>query len=208
MKKFTVLTIVLLASIAASAGPVTVVFGGFHASGPQGWAAGFPYFATINGGPQVDVMCDDWFHGGYVGQTWYANVTDLGTGNLANVRFNGLPNYPTLYKEVGWLLLQTRVTPLQSDWTDINFAVWHIFDSTAPLQGNAGYWYGQAQIEASLGFPNVNFHDVWIYTPAYPYQHDPDPNGPQELLRPVPEPMTLTLLAGGLLGIWGRKKLL
>ena len=54
-------------------------------------------------------MCDDWVHGGAPGDTWQANYTNLGTGNLSLLRFNQLPGALTLYDEVGWLLLQTEV---------------------------------------------------------------------------------------------------
>ena len=59
---------------------VTIVFTLFQ---PQGWQVGYPYTATINGVPGFSVMCDDWAHGGQPGQTWKANFTDLGSGDLS-----------------------------------------------------------------------------------------------------------------------------
>ncbi len=203
MKKLIALAFLLLTAIVVSAGTVTVVFQGFHGQGSQAWANGYPYYATVNGGATINVMCDDWEHGGLPGDTWQANVTDLGTGSLTNLRFNQLPNALTLYDEVGWLLLETQVTQ-PAQWTDMNYAVWNIFDPTAPLPGNAAYWLAQAQLEASLGFPGVNFHDVAIFTPVY--QYDANPDGPQELMSLVPEPTTMFLLAGGLLGVWRRMR--
>ena len=211
MKKLIVLLGLLLTGVVCFATPATIVFTSFH---NNAWQLGYPYTAAINGVSGIAVMCDDWAHGGGPGQTWQANFTDLGTGNLSLLRFNQLPNALTLYDEAGWLLLQTRVTP-STGWPNINYAVWNIFDSQAPLPGtgvgSAGWWLTQAQNEALAGFPGVNFHQIWIYTPLNQYGVTPggslDPGAPQELFRPVPEPSTLALMVGGLAGLLARKKL-
>jgi len=192
----------LLLTVSSFAAPVTIVFTAFQA--PYQWQLGYPYTANVNGVPGVAVMCDDWEHGGVPGQTWQANFTDLGTGNLSQLRFNQLPNALTLYHEVGWLLLETLVTPQGQTWTDINSAVWYIFDTNAYMTPGSWYWFGQAQNEASAGFPGVNFSPVGIYTPVN--QYDTNVDGPQELLRVVPEPSTLLLLAGGVVGAFVRKR--
>ena len=200
--KFLVTVALLLGATAVFAAPVTITFTAFQA--PNQWQLGSPYVATVNGVPGVWVMCDDWEHGGLPGQSWLANYTNLGTGNLSLLRFNQLPNALTLYQEVGWLLLETRVTPAGQTWTDINVAVWHILDSNAPLTAGGAYWLGQAQNEASLGFPGTNFSQVAVYTPLV--QYDTNVDGPQELLTTVPEPGTLLLMAGGLAGLASRLK--
>ena len=199
MKRLIVVALGLLAlSLSAHAAPVTMVFYGFQSGG---WPVGYPYYATVNNGPMLDVMCDDWVHGGLPGDTWQANFTNLGTANLTDLRFDLLPNALTLYREAGWLLLQTEVTP-PSQWMNINYAVWNIFDPNVPVP--TPYWSYQAQQEALMGFPGVDFSQIGIYTPLN--QYDPNPNDPQEFLQIVPEPGTLALLVTGLIGAVARKR--
>ncbi len=131
-------------------------------------------------------MCDDYMHGGSIGESWQANITNLGTNNLTLTRFGhqeaalGL----AFYREAGWILLQTLVEPT-SQYQDMNIAVWHIFDSAVLLTPGAQDWLDAAMAEAATGYPGVPFNDVFIVTPVD--QYDPNLNHPQEFLTIDPK---------------------
>lgn len=48
------------------------------------------------------------------------------------------------------MLLETRSNPI-NQWKDMNYAVWHIFDASSPLDNGAAAWLSAAEVEAGRG---------------------------------------------------------
>jgi len=219
MRKLLILAALLMCgSVYMFADPTEFTFIGWN---DGNWQNGYPYFITETSGNDaiIDAMCDDYVHGGMPGDQWDANITDLGSNNIQLTRFNNIVGdnalYPLmLYDEAGWLLLETQDFS-NSNWMEMNSAVWTIFDPSAPCDSTCREWLTAAQNEAKIGFPGVDFNKVYIVTPVN--QHDPDPNSMQEFLyigedpagkgqgQSTPEPGTLVLMGTGAFALFGRK---
>ena len=159
----------------------------------------FPYTISFAGIVPLHAMCDDYYHDGAPGDVWWAYLNNLATPNLNFMRFGNQGLIP--YEEAGWLLLQTYVNPT-SQWPDMNFAVWHIFNPTVPITANAQRWINLAQ----ANYQGVDYSEVYILTPV---QINAPPTGDQEFLfvykggtittLSTPEPGSLALLGSGVL---------
>jgi hypothetical protein len=212
------LALLMCGSLYAYAGPSEFTF----LAWPGGdWTNGYPYFIWQHDGPRVVdiVMCDDFFHGGQPGDVWSANITNLGTENLSLARFNNIEpdeqDTLKLYHEAGWILLQTLSNPA-TDWKEMNYAVWTLFDNAALCDAECHNWLSLANTAYVNGFPDTDFNRVFIITPVN--QHDPDPNGMQEFLaigrdplsrdgfsQTTPEPGTFLLAGTGVLAMFRKK---
>jgi len=142
-----------------------------------------PYFATIDGGTPVPVICDDYADESWVGPpSWEANVTDVASlaGEVTastTVLFDksSATKQQQDYAEAAYLAEQlmnpATTCPKVADCVgDIQYAIWQLFDPTdnpfGQLSGNnlynANYWLKEAANAGQVS----SYSNVFVYSPV------------------------------------------
>lgn len=185
------LALVVAPAANSIAGTVQVKLTGVNGA-TQGGVDVDPYFGTINNGPAVPLICDDFSHGTSIGETWTANVSTL--SDLSSVRFQQGTPAATLqaYSEAAWLAQALQAHP--SQYGNITFALWALFtpsaESSSGFTSGAETWLTNAE---SQTFTTGEFANLEILTPT------PGGSGsPQEMLTFTPEPASVLLFVTGL----------
>jgi hypothetical protein len=155
-----------------------------------------PYYGTVGTQTGVPIVCDDYWHEVYIGESWMANVNTFST--LSQARFQGATAGATLlmYEEAAFLVEQLGSNPSAAN--DISFAIWSIFSSGVPATGNSAWWLNYA---SSQTYTPGEFANFIILTPQ-----DNSQGSAQEYLVKTPEPATFLLLGSGLFALVGLRR--
>jgi len=173
-----------------------------------------PYYLSVNGSGDpaqgltpgtISVICDDFTHDVTPGESWVAQVNDLNSTGLLQSRFYSSSNSAAttrLYEEAGWLAINSGIwggTAVGST-TDLNWAIWKLFDPSLSVSQGAQNLINLAQQQAPNDFSY--YSSVRILTPTNHPDGTPwtDSTSPQEYLTVVraPEPASFLLLGSGL----------
>jgi hypothetical protein len=171
--------------------PFTLVDGGPVSA--FGYQVG-PYTGLMGTGSDAQSLflyCVDVAHTSVPGETWNANLTDLGTGIGigTNTRFGDL----TLYRQAAWLTTQYALHPDAT--ADIQATIWNLFGAVPGVTPSSDYWF----VQAVTNYASMDYSGFLVAT---------DVNkdlavSAQEVIVVTPEPATAALLATGMFVLLG-----
>jgi hypothetical protein len=167
-----------------------------------------PYYGTMSygtmSGQTVTLFCDDIMNDITVGQSWSANVTNLGTAvntnNFSQTRYGSvagslvLSNPALAYEEAAWLTTQFASHP--GDLVNLQYALWDIMNPG--VRGNGNPDVQNWLLLASEDYGTINLSNFEILTNVGPLTLT---GQEQEFIVRTPEPGTLVLLICGMLAL-------
>jgi hypothetical protein len=197
----------------------TLVLNGVNGNS-EGGVYTSPYQISVNGTNQW-LVCDDFETDISTGDSWTAEVNSLATAEGGGAKFTATYEAVTPtqlgydYEAAALLAVQILQNPSDNSTTnqDYSFALWNIFDKSAPLPGSALTYESEALtwaqnpsntigLSSELAADVSLVNDVVIYTPVYTSGAVIPPGvayspGSQEffgLSDPVPEGSTVAFL--------------
>ena len=213
--------ILLGLSMTAFAGSL-LTFTGVKGTNDGGVYTGI-YYGTLNGGPQQNFMCDDYYDHITFGESWKVNTYNI--NNLSSVTFgtsgtvsSGMSQLQAYAEALNIAkgLLNSPGTGDPQASVD-SFMIWKLLNNSVPVPGDissavssglaaAGGWW-TSTCDTSLSSCLAGLSNIAIYVPVAGSQTGND-GRPQEFLglTPTPEPVSMILmgtflsLAGGLMG--------
>jgi hypothetical protein len=205
-----------------SAGTVSVTFIGANGQKDSAGNLISPYTASVNG-VNTTIYCDDFANHVSNGETYTANVTNLGSGNLSLTRYGAISNTlatqsgkgtfdsQQLYEMAAWLT--TQFSPNSSAGGDIQDTIWDLFNpagnpSVKPPAPSSNAWL----FAAETNYSSINASSFSILTNTGATLSGT--GQVQEFIMgtnvaQAPEPASMGLLGLGMifLSIVGRRKL-
>lgn len=157
-------------------------------------------------GPVTDVFCVDFNHESYIGSTYNAYYTNLGT-NAADVgTYTRSGHTLSQYLESAWLASQLSAVGYSSAAAaDINGAIWQIMSGSPMFRWTGSSWSSTGisnwMTLAASNWGSVNANDWVVVTDvnAAGQGWQTGTRGSQEyIVHVTPEPATLLLLGTGL----------
>lgn len=160
-----------------------------------------PYQLQVSG-QTINAPCDDYSDEVWVGESWRANEVPLTAAGVSSTLFGSRPNADHLYLEAAYLTSLFGKEPT-SDYNDIAYAIWGLFDPAALSSSN--YDAGAAAFLMQTEDAQLSFNEFKGWEILTPIDGSQSQGGrPQEFLIPsegttaTPEPATLALLGAGL----------
>jgi hypothetical protein len=125
-----------------------------------------PYYATVNGAQNTQVICDDFADDSVIGHTWSFNTNTFST--LGNTLWG---NQTQNFEAAAWLtlkMLSLNGNPANATQVGyLSFAIWSLFDKNAlnglnsTQLGGVNYWLGMVP----LNLTTSQFSNFVILTP-------------------------------------------
>ncbi|HET9440316.1 MAG TPA: hypothetical protein VFO52_09100, partial [Longimicrobiales bacterium] len=156
-----------------------------------------PYLGAYGPGFSNEIVlnCVDFFHEITIGQTWTANLTNLGSGDLSTTRFGAeFSNSAARYRQAAYLTTQyagrtnTQIAQIQA-------TIWRLFDNNpyaSPPSPGTDYWLNLAR----NNYQSIDANRVTVITDV----NRQLASSAQEFIhyQVTPEPATMIMLGSGL----------